>query len=808
MKKTTLAIAILVSLHGCTTGPEKTDMQASSNWYQSILNQQEQINAGIASISALDQPIVNRTLILGLIDSATIQSAYVKDMAQKMIMTDDKKEYAKFIAERDRRKVKAYFDAIAKSGIYSNVQIIETQGQDLIPEGNSDVIFHKIAGFNSELYSESEKLSKRQLNVDLKADLESNFAVAALQDLTVFALQQWNTAAPSQERKASGKQYGKGHIKIKGPSDLPPGQAKKRLTELSPKAKERAISWLNNHQFPEADFKNNIDFDSDGGVFYIDQFEEADIVTDSGTEYTFSEALPLDQTFKLHSKPDSKNRFYIDVNGGTLENTIWNIYSGIKTFNTLPFDIDGNPNSFSDNELLAIQEIWSRISEDYSPFDIDITTEKPSSFTDTTGTIMITKSRDANGVAMPSSRAGGVAYIGVFGIGGYGTTYSPALVYYNNLSSKITSISEAASHEAGHNLGLSHDGNSSTSYYRGLGTGLVSWAPIMGTAYNKNVTQWSNGSYPDANNTQDDIGIIAGKVGTRKDDHTGLPTQMIIDVFGNIYVTTPETDDPSAPNLANKGVISQVGDIDTFSFSASAGPVNLIIKNASAGFYNASHVGANLDIQASLYDSNGNLVITSDPLDDTNAVITTDLKKAGTYLLAITGVGNQVTPYPDYGSLGQYFISGTITPPGAPVPEPEPLVTSDPVPTTDPASTIDPEPTTETVTAATEVPLSNPTTLTQDDTTLSIPGNFFINHNSDGTVTLNWNAVSSAMAYEIQREKYLSFRGVWKDHGLVGVTSDNTLTDDVSSGTFHYKVRALSSSTESDWTDWVEVIVQ
>ena len=37
--------------------------------------------------------------------------------------------------------------------------------------------------------------------------------------------------------------------------------------------------------------------------------------------------------------------------------------------------------------------------------------------------------------------------------------YSPALVYYNNLGGgREDYVSEASSHEMGHNLGLSHDG--------------------------------------------------------------------------------------------------------------------------------------------------------------------------------------------------------------------------------------------------------------------------------------------------------------------------------------------------------------
>lgn len=38
---------------------------------------------------------------------------------------------------------------------------------------------------------------------------------------------------------------------------------------------------------------------------------------------------------------------------------------------------NGNLNDFSASELLDIFAIWRYVSEDYSPFDVDVTTEDP-----------------------------------------------------------------------------------------------------------------------------------------------------------------------------------------------------------------------------------------------------------------------------------------------------------------------------------------------------------------------------------------------------------------------------------------------
>ncbi len=74
----------------------------------------------------------------------------------------------------------------------------------------------------------------------------------------------------------------------------------------------------------------------------------------------------------------------------------------------------------------------------------------------------------------------------------------------------MKNIAEAASHEIGHNLGLNHDGQttSTAGYYTGHGSGATGWAPIMGVGYSKEVTQWSKGDYANANNQQDDMSVL------------------------------------------------------------------------------------------------------------------------------------------------------------------------------------------------------------------------------------------------------------------------------------------------------------
>jgi hypothetical protein len=76
--------------------------------------------------------------------------------------------------------------------------------------------------------------------------------------------------------------------------------------------------------------------------------------------------------------------------------------------------VDSNP-AFSLDEQASISLIWSRVAEDYSPFDVDVTTEAPLVRTLTTAHVVITRGTDLRGVMMPSGLSGGMAYLSVFG---------------------------------------------------------------------------------------------------------------------------------------------------------------------------------------------------------------------------------------------------------------------------------------------------------------------------------------------------------------------------------------------------------
>ena len=200
----------------------------------------------------------------------------------------------------------------------------------------------------------------------------------------------------------------------------------------------------------------------------------------------------------LHSRPGSKRTIYLNFKGATLTNTAWNTCTS-PTITALPFDTDGVPYSFSTAELERIQYIWQRVAEDYAPFDVDVTTEVPSSDRLTRSgsgddiygtTVLITKR------TFYDCSCGGVAYLGVFD--NTSDYYKPALVFYDMLGSGNEKyVAEAAFRTRPVTTSAcTTTARRRRATTRGHGTGATGWAPIMGVGYYQNLVQWSKGEYP------------------------------------------------------------------------------------------------------------------------------------------------------------------------------------------------------------------------------------------------------------------------------------------------------------------------
>lgn len=84
---------------------------------------------------------------------------------------------------------------------------------------------------------------------------------------------------------------------------------------------------------------------------------------------------PFDTTeaFLLHSRPGAKRVIYLDFDGH-IDNTPGNWRDGASA---PPYDLDGDETTFNSTERNRIIYIWQRVAEDFSMYDIDVTTEDP-----------------------------------------------------------------------------------------------------------------------------------------------------------------------------------------------------------------------------------------------------------------------------------------------------------------------------------------------------------------------------------------------------------------------------------------------
>ena len=385
--------------------------------------------------------------------------------------------------------------------------------------------------------------------------------------------------------------------------------------------------------------------DHTGRMLFIEQG-----LTSSGSDLAVSNVIyPPEQTFVLHSRPSSKRKIYLDFNGQTTTGSAWNRSYGVDPIVSPAFDLDGVPGTFSTAELAMVQNIWRRVAEDYAAFDVDVTTEQPtteqmtrtSSTDDTYGArALITKNFTVN-TTKGNCNCGGFAYVGVFD--NTNETYKTAFIFQNMLGNGEKNIAEAVTHEVGHNLGLSHDGTTTVGYYGGHGTGFTGWAPIMGVGYSKELVQFSKGEYLNANNKEDDFVVMQSNGVT-----------FAADDFGNTMATaralTP-TDLNGVSSYTVNGLVESPTDADVFSFRANAGTVTI---NA-APFQRSP----NLDILIQLRNASGAVIAQSNPTALLTGAISVAVP-AGSYYLSIQGTGNGDplgVGYSKYGSIGRYTIS-------------------------------------------------------------------------------------------------------------------------------------------------------
>lgn len=305
----------------------------------------------------------------------------------------------------------------------------------------------------------------------------------------------------------------------------------------------------------------------------------------------------------------------LDFDGHLVSQTSWNVNG----------DINCLPANMSAEEMTSI---LNRVAEDYSPFNVTVTTSESvynSADPYKRMRVVITESWEWYG------QAGGTSYLGSFTWG----DNTPCFVFCSLLGYDVKKVGEAAAHEAGHTLGLRHqsfytDCVYNSEYNSGSGSGETSWAPIMGNSYYRNLTTWYNGPNPyGCTALQDDLAVITGVLGYKPDD------------YGNAF--------SSAATITSSvnGLLNSNTDVDCFVLKVvDTNSISIIPFNYT------TNEGPNLDIQLKVFNKAGALLAA---VNDPSLLMATLTLGAGTYYLQVEAVENSYTSR--YGLLGQYALS-------------------------------------------------------------------------------------------------------------------------------------------------------
>lgn len=335
-------------------------------------------------------------------------------------------------------------------------------------------------------------------------------------------------------------------------------------------------------------------------------------------------ASPLTAVPPLHSLPQAHAKLYLDFNGDPATPD----WVGLPVPETPAYDTDGDATTFSSNELKNIQEIWARVAEKYSPFNLDVTTVDPGNL-DNLKTSRIVIGGEGEWLG---ADAGGVAPINGFNNDSPNTGY-----VFSALPGFTTKgISEAVAHEAGHTFGLLHHSTYTESgeVAEEYDPGNNQSSPIMGVSYYASRGLWAVAADDTGpGNIQDDLAILSGPTngfGFRADD------------YGNTqFSATTLTGTNSTVSAA--GVITESDDVDVFSITTPAGQVSFNLDVA--------RYGPMLNSSLELRDAFGTVIASSDTLNWSEALTAT--VTAGTYYVYVSSNGS-------YGDIGQYELSGQL----------------------------------------------------------------------------------------------------------------------------------------------------
>ncbi len=364
------------------------------------------------------------------------------------------------------------------------------------------------------------------------------------------------------------------------------------------------------------------------------------LIVEGSTEY--SSNVPV-----LNSFPGAPNTLYLDFNGhsGSEESSmpnfdVWAWFYG--SYSIPGFDLDGNTSRITPAERMAIENVWRVVSEDYSAFDVNVTTVEPGNFSDGVAYRLVI---GGDGSELSSVHAGklglasresfarngssdnvGFAFAESFNSWFYGTSSSARIM------SQALEMGNTASHEFGHALGLLHYGGSNPQR-----NGIMH-TPDFGL----NRERWqaglthdgADGSTQPPVKSQDDVSVISNPFNT-----VNNTVSYRADLEGSSIPTATPLTAIGDGDFRGKGIIHSRFDWDWFRFTSS-GDTTITVA--------LDEYSANLDATLRVYNSSGNQIASVNDPESAGASINMDLDY-GTYFVVVASRGGR-------GEFGRYDV--------------------------------------------------------------------------------------------------------------------------------------------------------
>ncbi|MEO2013364.1 MAG: hypothetical protein ABGZ53_03235, partial [Fuerstiella sp.] len=326
---------------------------------------------------------------------------------------------------------------------------------------------------------------------------------------------------------------------------------------------------------------------------------------------------------------------------------------------TIPaYDSDGDVTTFSPAEVAQIDEIWARVAEDFSPFDVNVTTVPPPTLN---GTAALQINIGGDGAFLVPSTVGNQAIQASFSIPllpNIGFAFpdnirtaaptDPQHIAYN-VSSSIATLFGLGTHPLYSSFGTQ---------LAALDPGGLEVGPILGAPTNSLRDVWVNApNNVGASVFQNDLAAITSPsngIQFRTDDHADrtLNAANVSIGVGDELLT---------------GIIETSDDLDVFAFRTLETDATITVKGLDlatqfAGVTNPPNPGSNLDPVLRLLDASGNELAMDDVAFDINAAnnsLTASISihlAASSYFIEVSNGFNPLSGE-RFGSLGQYTVT-------------------------------------------------------------------------------------------------------------------------------------------------------